>query len=566
MESAEERRRRDRLETGYASVAVRQKERERQARFRRYTSSLFLLATEILGYDRLSDRLSEEFHGPLLREWDRRDLLHSVGKYDRSELDMWPRGYYKTTCVIARVVRAFMLQPGLTVTWWHAVEEKAILSGGEIAGHFQRNRELRDLLPEGCKPKPFSHHKKWWSGSKFRMPCNGTAKDPSFFATGQSSEATGGHSDIVVLDDVIGEKTIEDSAMPRVRNWMGRTVSHILNPGGRRWVIGTRWDDDDIYADMLKNQDYDCTVRGCFETDGAPDPDGKPVLFSKRVLQARRREPGVTAYIFSCQMLNEPIPDEGRRWQQEMEQSCTLEEAEKGRGVTVVLSDPAPAGLSLRGEKDKERGEAGKDFWSVAVIRLRVHGDYYDTILLHGEHSQRWGEDEGWEVICRNMKRWRTDRMFNESYSGDAWTDGFLRVARRMGVKPKLERDGKGWRLPKYKSSYSANQKNLRFEALADLNTQGQFFICESCPKAFVHGDGQRTGFLTQMRKWLPLQKGRNNLKYDDDADVVARATDKAVVGLAPRRDWEAPSMQSPFRPLRQQDDYVWATRHIRFT
>ncbi|RLB37679.1 MAG: hypothetical protein DRH30_12805, partial [Deltaproteobacteria bacterium] len=71
--------------------------------------------------------------------------------------------------------------------------------------------------------------------------------------------------------------------------------------------------------------------------------------------------------------------------------------------------------------------------------------------------------------------------------------------------------------------------------ALADRAKRGEFLICDSVPDAFLHGDGDKTGFLTQMRGIRFLAKGRNNLRYDDHGDVVARATDSALQEFAPR-------------------------------
>jgi hypothetical protein len=370
-----------------------------------------------------------------------------------------------------------------------------------------------------------------------------------------------------VLDDVIGENTIADSLMPKVRKWLGSTVRPVLNPGGRMWVTGTHWDDDDIYMDMRKSdRDYDCRVRACYEKDGEPDWNGQPVLLKRREIEQIRRDPNMNSFLFSCQYMLDPLPAGERRWQKGEEQGCTVKEA-GGPGVVFVLSDPAPAGISLRGEKDKQRGESGKDWWSLAVVKIRVRTDYQEIILLHGEHGQTWGLSEGHARACKLLQRFGTRYFFNESYSGDSWTDDFLSVARSMGVRPYLEKREGHWKLPKYKDSYSKNQKNLRFGELCDRNNRGEFVICDSVPDDFLYGDRNHTGFLTQMRKWMPLQNGRNNLKWDDDGDVVARATDSGLQKFAPKTEFAGSvAINSPawWRQQEDQPDYTWGTRHVR--
>ena len=543
------------VEQQLAAIGLHGKLKERLRRVQRYIGtqwrpgSTFLLATEVLGYD----RLTESFHKPLLDEWDRRDLAYDQNKYHKDELDLWARDHYKTTCVIARCAKRQLQDPARNITWYHAVEEKAVESARELGHHYQTNMELRELMPEGMKPPPISKARKWNSAGKFRFPCNVGRKDPTLFATGVGSESTGGHSRIVVLDDIIGQKTIDDSLMPKVRSWLGTTVNNVLETGGQQYAIGTIWDEDDVWNDFIQSTDCDVTQRGSgyqLYLEGKAKLDDAPVLYTIRELKKKRNKPGWTDYSWSCQMENNPIPDSARRWDSAKEQRCTLEEAMQGKGVVVVLSDPAPVGIRRRSTKDKERGDAGKDFWPVSVVRLRQMGDFWDLILLDGDASQRWSNDDGFRVACRFMKdrRFPTRYFFNESYSGDSWTIDFERVARDEGVRAykvhqsvsKGGRKVKEWVLPTFAENYSANQKNLRMEKLASLNNGGNFFICETCSDEFLHGDPNerdlrlkdRVGFLKQSRKWMPLPGNRNNLRWDDHFELVARGLDRAVQSL----------------------------------
>ena len=515
------------------TLAITAKEREKVRRRRFYATHLFELA-RMLGYD----RLTETFHRPMCEEMDRRSKAFYAGNYHLDEMDLWPRGHYKTTLGIVRCIQDWLHDPTLTRTWWHAVEEKAQLASQAIGHHLQSHKELRELLSEEAKPPAASRARKWNKAGGFRLPCNIGKADPSMYATGQGSEATGGHSDIVELDDVIGENTIQDSLMPKVRRWLGTTVTSVLNPGGRKRYRGTHWDDDDIYMDMRKSKDCDVTLRACYETDGEPDWKGAPVLFTRRQLQKIRRSPGMTEFAFSCQYMNDPLPVGERRWDQAAEQTCTAKEAYERHGETFVLSDPAPAGLSLRADKDKVRGEAGKDWWSIAVVRICNYGDYQDYYLLDGAHSQSWGEAEGFSVACDLLRKWHSRLFFNEAYTGSSWEDEFLKQAKRKGLTPEFEwvkdRGRSFRRIPRFKDSYSKNQKNLRFESFCDKNNGGHFYICNSVPQEFLLGDDDKTGCMTQIRKWMPLQNGRNNLKWDDDADSVARMTDSAVLSRVP--------------------------------
>lgn len=355
---------------------------------------------------------------------------------------------------------------------------------------------------------------------------------------GAGSEATGGHCKGGNFDDIIGNNTIEDSGMPKIRRWMGNTARNVLRtdcgwPRGR----GTHWDVDDIYVDWKKSRNWQVITRACYETDGTPDWEGEPVLYTREVIESKRRE--MSRFSFSCQMMNDPLPDTERMWDAASETYCTMKEAAEGNGRVFVLSDPAPKGSgSLSGVGEKQRGDGSGDWWSIAVVRLRVNGSRLQAILLHGEHSRDWTPRAGLDAAAQLMSTWGTNLFFNESYGGLGadYTEEMIRVCDEKGItRPHLEKVGKAWKLPKFDDSHASGAKNLRFESLCDWMRRGDFLICESVPDAFLHGDGDKVGLLPQGRNWRALPKGRNTLKWDDDADVTARCTDTALRRFAPK-------------------------------
>jgi hypothetical protein len=207
-----------------------------------------------------------------------------------------------------------------------------------------------------------------------------------------------------------------------------------------------------------------------------------------------------------------------------------------GNGRVFVLSDPAPMGLSLRGDKDRVRGDTGKDWWSIAVVRLRVRGDFQDLILLDGSASQSWTDSQGYDEACRLMQAWGTKLFFDEDYSGGQYFETFMKACKRAGVMPYTEPDSKGLRKwPMYKESYQKHAKNKRFQKLCDMATSGAVWISETCPEAFWKGDGDTTGALTQAQKWIPRKGGESSLKKDDHFDSWARATDRALQKFSPK-------------------------------
>ena len=516
------------------------------------------LARDVLGYT----KISSEFHGPMLDEMWERDLrrrsvreslkeqvasgvlprcfvdrAYAAGRqYDKNEGECWSRGHYKTTIFIVRSAKLILLWPEVTISHWHAVEKNATDCSEELGDHFQTRRVFRKLRPE-IMPDPEDGRFNTKSGFTVnrREIVEGHQKrkerHPTFFPKGAGSEVTGKHAHVGWLDDIVGEKTIEDSGMPKIRRWLGKTVSMVINhDGGWLWGTYTPWDESDVMVSWEKNDAlWNVRTRPCWKDEEKKEG----VLLTAKELRRLKHDPDID---FGFQMECERVPDSEKRWPNGWKGQCKRDWALEGNGRIFVLSDPAPMGMSIRGDKDRQRGDTGKDFWSICVVRLRVRGDFQDIILLDGAHSQTWHQDEGYDEICRLMKLWGTNLFFDEDYANQLF-EPFYRAAKRNNVQPRLERraDGRGQQLPKYKESYVKLAKKQRFQKLCDHAAVGCVWVADSCSDEFAYGNRDSTGAITQATKWIPRRGAESNLKWDDDFDVFARSTDSKLQEYAPK-------------------------------
>jgi hypothetical protein len=542
------------VEEQIEAIGVGLRERERLRRLRRAQRDLWWLATEVLGFG----LLTEGFHRPMMREMDLERLAYeraiAEGGVPVDVLDLWPRDFYKTTVRVCQCIQTFLIDPAATCTWWHAVEEKAQEAGLWIGRQFQENALLRELRMEMM---PTKADRRWNSAAGFRFLANND-KAPSLRSLGAGSESTGGHSRYGFLDDPIGANDVEDNQLPRKRRWYEHTVTNVVKTG-RGWKLGTgtRWDQHDLYADWIRSGRWKVRVRACYERDGKPDWEGDPVLYSRDQIEAKRSE--MSAYHFSCQMMNDPLPEEQRIWSGQCEQDLIVDVrvAMEGQGRVFVLSDPAPSGIgSLRGEGERRRRDGSKDEWAIAAVRLRVVGSVQQGILLDLVSSRDWSMSEGLDQALRLCTRWGTDLFFNEAYGGliAQFTDEARRASHRTGVPLFLA----GGQLPSFRNSYAAGSKNLRFEVLTDWARTGRFKVASSVAESMV------ARLLDQLRGWR-VHGTRVALAHDDLADVVARMTDPALQSFAPRfgrMQPSDPSWRRAFPPA--EESFGWGTRHIR--
>ena len=530
---------------------------ERQALLLRAMTDPMWLGREVMGYDRLTDA----FHRPMMEEmWNRflrrplvraaireqvesgilqpvflKTALESGREYTKNTGECWARDHYKTTVKIVEKAKNILVWPEITIAHWHAVEAKAIECSLELGDHFFKNKQFRlirmEIMPKTVDKRfstasGFSVNRREVIGGVYQKK----ERHATFFPKSAGAEVTGGHAVEGWLDDIVGQSTIDDSGMPKARRWLGHTVGHVIRTDGG-WLDATYtpWDEDDVMTDWEKDPvAWDIRTRACREDeDGKPDYHGTPVLYDDRWIKRKQRDSQCN---FPYQMMCDRVPDSERRWPNDWDGHCEASWALEGNGRTFVLSDPAPMGLSLRGDKDRVRGDTGKDWWSISVVRLRVRGDFQDLILLDGSASQHWSDAQGYDEVCRLMKLHKTNMFFDEDYSNQLFGP-FHKAARRNNVMPYLQRrkDGSGYQLPKYNESYIKNAKKVRFQKLCDRAEMGEIHIAKSCPTKFWRGDGDTTGALTQIAKWIPRKGGESNLKWDDHADSWARGTDSAL-------------------------------------
>lgn len=491
--------------------------------------SLMYLCTEKLGYD----KLSESFHGPMLADWDRIDLARFKGQ-PIDTLDLWPRDHIKTWCERARVLRYYLYDPAWTHTWWHSVEEMAQESAVAIGKVIQTNGAFRSMMPPESLPSRMA--KRFVGGSGFALRSNRIGDAPSMRAWGAGSEATGGHSRGATLDDPIGLNDIVDSQMPTKRRWYQATVCNVVRSDGWKDGIGTRWDRDDLYSDWLRSPNWVSRVRACLETDGKPDYKGTPTYLTMAEIDKKRHELG--SAMFSFQMMNDPSPAGLRAWDPVLCERFVVESEFRG-GITICLSDPAPAHLgSFKDPQAKAKGYETKNEWAIAIVRLRKVGIRNEAILLDLAGSKDWDLREGYRRIFAMMRKWGCSRLAEEQ-TGQAialYEDTRRAVAREEGAK---------YRAVKLAGTYRGQAKKTYFAALCSKAKDDEFLIAETVPP------DELDPFIEQCRNCVFLGDGfRNNLKLDDRMNVVSFLTDPEVARLTPlieeEKSWSPFSRNEP--------------------
>jgi phage terminase large subunit-like protein len=151
-----------------------------------------------------------------------------------------------------------------------------------------------------------------WSKDKILIERpDGAKRGLSITAMGAGQTLTGMHYDIITYDDIM---TPDNAKTPEkregIRLWYNETQP-LLDPKGRRIIIGTRYNDEDIYSHIEDTTEIPIYVRKAIEND---EYIWKEPQIIEKVKQAKKELP---IYIFNCQYLNSPFDEESSEFRAE---------------------------------------------------------------------------------------------------------------------------------------------------------------------------------------------------------------------------------------------------------
>ena len=201
-------------------------------------------------------------HFELIKWWCRQEAK-------KNQLVLLPRGHLKSKLIAYRTAWWITKNPETTVLYVSAtadLAEKQLYQIKQILDNPIYRRYWPEMIgvDEGKREKwavaeiAVDHPKRKLEG----------IRDATCKAVGLTSNTTGFHADIVVLDDiVVPGNAYTEEGRDKVASLYSQLAS-IENPGAEEWVVGTRYHPKDIYQNMIdmKAELYD-PETGDLESD-----------------------------------------------------------------------------------------------------------------------------------------------------------------------------------------------------------------------------------------------------------------------------------------------------------
>jgi hypothetical protein len=218
-----------------------------------------------------------------------------------------PRGSYKTSLLHAYVIRRTVANRNLRVLYAMETGKVAVTNMDAIAKHFESERFM-DVFGDLSTDQ-------WSVKDGFTIAGRSVVqKEPTFSCAGVDTGVTGGHYDIIILDDVVTWDNVRNAdAIQKTRDFY-QMVLPLLDPGGTLIVVGTRYGDSDLYSYILEQltEEYeilvlDAGVELMMEEGKRPWLEGEPRFkhLTKELLLSKLRH--MEPIKFASQYLNRCI-------------------------------------------------------------------------------------------------------------------------------------------------------------------------------------------------------------------------------------------------------------------
>jgi phage terminase large subunit-like protein len=425
-------------------------------------------------------------------------------------LNLWARDHRKSTIITFGLsIQEVLYDPEQTICILSNTRPLAKSFLRLIKRELEENKLLKTLFPDILWEKASKEAPKWSEDDGLIVRRKTNPSESTFEAWGMvDGSPIGKHFTILVYDDMVTPASVGSPEMIQktTQAWelsraLGRTVS-----GYRSRYAGTRYHFNDTYGELIKRDVAKIKIHAATEDATI---DGEPVLLSREALEDKRKEMG--PYVFSCQMLLNPIADSMQNFQYEwINFMLKPVEADSTGGMNVYLVvDPA---------SDKKRKM--NDWTSMFVVGLGADGNYRWLEM----RRDRYNLAERTKNFMELHKKWRPTKVGYEEYGMQADIAHIKSEQDRLNYH--FEITPLGGKLA----------KNDRIRGLIPVFEQGRFWFPPT--QYYTNYEGKTLDmvdtFINEEYKPFPVAN------HDDMIDDMARILDPELNAQFPKESMTA--------------------------
>lgn len=185
------------------------------------------------------------------------DFCHFLTKKDgcKYRLGLLPRAHRKSFLMARLVDWLIINNPAVSILYLSATSDLAESQLRDIKQALESPLHMR-LWPSLIEKEEGKRNK--WTNTEICVDSpirkREGVRDSTVKTGGLTTTTTGAHADIIILDDLVEPNNNNPSGRKLVSERYSQLQS-ILNPGGMIYCVGTRYDPNDLYADLLSTEE-----------------------------------------------------------------------------------------------------------------------------------------------------------------------------------------------------------------------------------------------------------------------------------------------------------------------
>ena len=221
--------------------------------------------------------------------------MHHRGWYDKIKsaerlLLVAPRDHGKT--FVMRVYSVWKIINNRNVRILYIGETDKVARKRVMQIRFDLEKNQKIISDYGRFAPHQNEPEKWLDNELYVTGRTSNNIDPTVEGVGVGGAITGGHFDLIVLDDPVSPKTVaQQGEREKTEDWFYRTVAPMLAPNGQIVVIGTLKHYDDLYASLRRNKRFRTSMDAAisawpdsYEIEEAIDPKTGEELYGDVVI------------------------------------------------------------------------------------------------------------------------------------------------------------------------------------------------------------------------------------------------------------------------------------------
>lgn len=519
--------------------------------YQRVTSDTGFVCRHVLGWDydmdpetgtktRPGGIRTDGNHGRMVRFLDNQD--------HQFKLLLAPRESYKSSLAQGRIVRGILADPNIRVLYIMRLQDKVVDKAIGIRNALLKT-EITAIMGPTIGPL--------WTQDRFTIAqrTQTNLQEPTFSGHSFESLPTGGHYDLILLDDFIDHTNCQTEAGLKRQREVFALLYPLLANGGTMIVMGTRYADEDVYAYIETLPMFDKLVIDA-GVNILQDERGKARLEIRKGgltfphLSLKKLENALEFMMahggpeqFSRQYNNEPLSGIGSKFLRQHFQPIAWNPAMKALSG-YILTDTA---VALNQDAD----------YSVIAY---VGVDQADNVILLDLRVGHFSHSDFVAQFFEVLEKWRG----RVNHMGEVWEEVGLSVGFISAVK--YESVKRAERIRTLTIPRAKTHKDARIGALQPMFADGRFFVADTVPTSYNDVSGTHElwnpdGFLdprTNCR--LPSGELVNQFvrfglpgTRKDIADALAmsiehnKKTGRRTCRYHPSPIWQADGLQKAF-------------------